>query len=179
MPARCALQRRRPGPRRCRGGYPARGRGRDPDAQRLRRPARSGAGVRVKIGSGHCLRQTPGALSPPSRPARFTNSQFQRTAARRCAAMMACGLSLYRARKWAQLCTQRQGRFRRINPTAAAPRWSQKNRFSSGVGCAGHKLFGQALQTFPAPRMNRQSAGRRCPSLQPQPERQPVTAMRR
>ncbi len=91
MPARCALQRRRPGPRRCRGGYPARGRGRDPDAQRLRRPARSGAGVRVKIGSGHCLRQTPGALSPPSRPARFTNSQFQRTAARRCAAMMACG----------------------------------------------------------------------------------------
>ena len=128
MPARCALQRCRPGPRRCRGDYPAGGRGRDPDAERLRRPARSGAGVRVKIGSGHCLRQTPGALSPPSRLARFTNSQFQRTAAPRCAAIMACDLSLCRARKWAQLCTQRQGRFRRINPTAAAPRWSQRDR---------------------------------------------------
>ena len=157
MPARSALQRRRPGPRRCRGGYPAGGRGRDPDAERLRRPARSGAGVRVKIGPGHCLRQTPGALSPPSRLARFTNSQFQRTAAPRCAAIMACDLSLCRARKWAQLCTQRQGRFRRINPTAAAPRWSQRNRFSSDVGCAGHKMFGEALQAFEAPCMNRQS----------------------
>lgn len=52
MSARCALQRRRPGARRCRGGYPAGGRGSDPDAQRLRRPARPGAGVRVKIGPG-------------------------------------------------------------------------------------------------------------------------------
>ena len=125
MPARSALQRRRPGPRRCRGGYPAGGRGRDPDAERLRRPARSGAGVRLKIGPGHCLRQTPGALTATSRLARFANSQFQRTAAPRCAAIMACDLSLCRARKWAQLCTQRQGRFRRINPTAAALRRSR------------------------------------------------------
>ena len=158
MPARCALQRCRPGPRRCRGDYPAGGRGRDPDAERLRRPARSGAGVRVKIGSGHCLRQTPGALSPPSRLARFTNSQFQRPAAPRCAAIMACDLSLCRARKWAQLCTQRQGRFRRINPTAAAPRWSQRDRLSTAVSCAGHEWLVQGLQTFAAPRMNRHSS---------------------
>ena len=45
--------------------------------------------------------------------------------------------------------------------------------------CAGHKWFGQALKAFEAPCMNRQSAGRRCPSLQPKPERQPMTAVRR
>ena len=52
MSARGALQRHRTGTRRIRSGCPSRERGRCPDAERLRRSARSGTGVHMTAGPG-------------------------------------------------------------------------------------------------------------------------------